>query len=152
MKKYLHKAFSRKNSTIAQDLKNNINNIKIEKKHLVDSDFNNEEVFDISDTEDMLPNEQFKKEFDFGKLEKRNKELNENKHNDANSAVLNQLKNIIDYEESMPNKKEFKDLNLTGAGISEPISDVNEYLVKRPSKNFVWGLGQQTKQKKCKYK
>ena len=138
-----------------EELKNDLNEIKIEKKHIVDSDFDNkndEFVFDISDTEEIQINEKSEKkqEFDFEKLKMRNKELNENKKN-SDSPVLQQLRNIIAYEESKPNKMEFKDLKLKAEGKSEAPSEQNDYLVKRPSKNFIWGLGQQTKQKKCNF-
>jgi hypothetical protein len=152
--KLLVKRFSKKNGNFAEEIINKVNNIKIDNKVIVDSDFNNndEQIFEMSDIEDVIMTEEVKKkEFDFGKLEKRNKELNEKKPREVNSAVLQQLKNIIEYEESNPNKMEFKDLKLTGSGVSVPPADENDYLVKRPSKNFVWGLGQQTKQKKCKY-
>jgi hypothetical protein len=152
--KFLIKNFSSKNSKFVEELKNDLNEIKIEKKHVVDSDFDNkndEFVFDISDIEDNLVNEKPKEQgFDFDKLEKRNKELNENKKK-SDSPVLQQLRNIIAYEESKPNKMEFKDLKLKAEGKSEAPSEQSEYLVKRPSKNFIWGLGQKTKQKKCNF-
>jgi hypothetical protein len=148
--KLVFQSFSRKNSKFVEELNNTVNNIKIEKKHVFDNDFdnknNNDMIFDLSDTEEIdIKEEKDKKSFDFGKLEKRNSELNKNKVDDP---AIQQLKNMIAYDENRTNKMEFKDLDLEGQGKSEaPIE--NEYLVRRPSKNFVWGLGQQTKHKKC---
>lgn len=152
--KYFFKSFSQKNSKFVDELSNTINNVKIEKKHVVDSDFDNknndELVFEISDSEEMISNENVEKKhnFDFKKIEKRNKELNKNTESDP---ALQQLKNMIAFDQTRQNKMEFKDLNLVGQGKSEAPIEEDQYLVKRPSKSFVWGLGQQTKNRKCNF-
>jgi ribosomal silencing factor RsfS len=95
--------------------------------------------------------------FDLDMLKNRNKQINKSSSTKRNEGVkenyidekaLEQLQELIKKDES--NKQGYKNLENSDEPL-ENIIDEKQVLVHRPGKNFVWGLGQQTKQRKFKF-
>lgn len=77
---------------------------------------------------------------------------NEDK-NEIDPKTLEKLKSLIEEDEKEKVKENYKTPNtdsVENQEILEENFEEKEVIVNRPLKNFVWGLGQQTKQKKCK--
>lgn len=96
--------------------------------------------------------------FNFDMFKRRNKDL-KTKENDKNKTTdildkkaLAKLEELIKEDET--SNTEYKQINYRVDSKTEEENYDPEYfnnvLVHRPTRNFVWGLGQQTKQKKCK--
>jgi len=68
---------------------------------------------------------------------------------EISSKTLDKLKSLIEEDEKV--KENYKNPNTNTEEFQEVEEnfEVKEVIVNRPLKNFVWGLGQQTKQKKC---
>jgi hypothetical protein len=127
-----------------------------------------------------FPPPNYDKNYDsnFDVFKKRNKELNkkakaENKITDKigqedngkkeptyiDEKMLAKLQQLINDDKENFNVNDFKSLNKPGTSKVEEqelkstggeINPRENVLVVRPSKNFVWGLGEQTKLRKCK--
>jgi hypothetical protein len=145
--------------------KNDNKNSKYDLSDLSDIENGNENL--TNNTIDITGSEHIdNKPFNFENFEKRNQELNtNNKKNNfkPSESVLESLSDLINQEESVKNlsKKQQKIVektinnkssakNISPPELEEQIVE-SSYLVKRPGKNFQWGLGQQTNRKKCKY-
>ncbi len=68
---------------------------------------------------------------------------------------MKRLKEIIQEDkDNLDEYKTFEDENtnsmITSNQLKSEEKEEKDYLVKRPTKNFVWGLGEQTKRRKCK--
>lgn len=94
--------------------------------------------------------EEMKKFPGFEAFKERNKNLKKpqkEKENMVDEKTFEKLQQLIEEDEENEKYKTIPSNNKQDAKTYE--EDQKELLVKRPSKDFVWGLGQQTKQKKC---
>ena len=112
------------------------------------------------------------KEFDYDVFKNRNKEISqkdkkkkevkeieteedideEEKQGFIDEDTLAKLKELIKEGEAKEEKENFKSFNKEKEEENKfngEFMEEKNVLVQRPLKNFVWGLGQQTKQKKC---
>jgi len=100
-------------------------------------------------------------DFDYDIFKKRNKDIQnktvkeikiqseskkEEKENFLDEKTLNKLQELIKKDNNEETYKPLNDTDDTNYNIEEE----KNVLVHRPLKNFVWGLGQQNKKKKCK--
>ncbi len=105
--------------------------------------------------------------FDFKAFEQRNREIYKNETREKKSAekasenlekekqkideaTLSKLQALIKNDKETENETNYKSImEDQNKHIYQDESTEKEILVTRPAKNFVWGLGNQTKQKKC---
>jgi hypothetical protein len=123
------------------------------------------DISDISDAEDIPPSQTIdiqttinieeseisleqKSQFNFESFEKRNKNISSNNFK-FDESVLNSLKELISNDKSK-NMNEPKDLEIRYTDDTTEENKQRDILVKRPGKNFQWGLGNQVKTKSCK--
>ena len=127
----------------------------------------------VQDHEDLRQEIKNMKEFDYDVFKNRNKEISqkdkkkkevkeieteedideEEKQGFIDEDTLAKLKELIKEGEAKEEKENFKSFNKEKEEENKfngEFMEEKNVLVQRPLKNFVWGLGQQTKQKKCK--
>jgi len=68
---------------------------------------------------------------------------------EISSKTLDKLKSLIEEDEKVNENYKNPNTNTEEFQEAEENIEEKEVIVNRPLKNFVWGLGQQTKQKKC---
>lgn len=142
----------------------NRNNINEDNRGNSNSNQNNTSQT-YSDTENKFKN------FNFDSFKKRNQEINtkaksKEKESDINKKTLDKLQGYIKKDEETDGFNKFdifsSKSSISNANLSveskveeddedgDAFGEDNNVLVHRPLKNFVWGLGEKTKQRKCK--